>query len=51
MRLLGADEVYLDPSFNMKNGRIERPRHQFRVTYRNLSGLYQNFDTVDVTGK
>lgn len=50
MKLLGAGTLYLDPSFNMKNGRIERPRHQWRISHGDLPRLYQDFNTVDVSG-
>ena len=44
--LVAEGELYLDPSFNMKNGKIERSRHQFRVNHRDLSRLYEAFETV-----
>jgi hypothetical protein len=49
MDLIGSGAVYLDPAFNMQNGRIQRPRHQFRVNHRNLARLYQAFEVVDVS--
>lgn len=48
MQLVGTGAVYLDPSFNMQNGRIERPRHQFRVKHSDLPRLYHSFETVEV---
>lgn len=50
MKLVGSGTLYLDPAFNMQNGRIQRPRHQFRVSHSDLPRLYQNFDTIDVSG-